>query len=259
MTLNAPSLLARRPLADLGPRSRAYGRRLAAAQAQAEANAARGDPERADRLALPHRRGRLRARRADARRRPARRDPGHREGLAEPHLPLARRHAHDGLARQALTQGPQVIGADKLWGANLATAGQGMKIGDHRRRHRRRARVLRPGRLHVSRRASRRAQTKDTTPKVIVQRAFAPPVADLRVRDGAVRPVAERLVPRHARRRDRGRRPQHAGRRALPLRRRARRLPRQLQGADDPDARLRPRRQLGRRSPRRSRRPSPTG
>jgi subtilisin family serine protease len=30
---------------------------------------------------------------------------------------------------QALTQGPQVIGADKLWGANLATAGEGMKIG----------------------------------------------------------------------------------------------------------------------------------
>ena len=30
---------------------------------------------------------------------------------------------------QALTQGPQVIGADKLWGNGLTTAGEGMKIG----------------------------------------------------------------------------------------------------------------------------------
>ena len=48
-----------------------------------------------------------------------------------------------------------------------------------------------------------------TTPKVIVQRTFAPPSPALEVRDDALRPEQQRLVPRHARRRHRRRRPRH--------------------------------------------------
>jgi subtilisin family serine protease len=72
-----------------------------------------------------------------------------------------------------LTQGPEVIGADKLWGANLATAGEGMKIG-----------VIDDGidAQHVFFDPSSFAYpagfpkglTSKTTPKVIVQRVFAP-------------------------------------------------------------------------------------
>jgi subtilisin family serine protease len=74
----------------------------------------------------------------------------------------------------AVAQGPQVIGADKLWGSNLATAGQGMKIG-----------IIDDGvdAKHEYFDASGfsypqgfpKGITADATPKVIVQRSFAPP------------------------------------------------------------------------------------
>jgi subtilisin family serine protease len=72
-----------------------------------------------------------------------------------------------------LNQGPQVIGADKLWGAGFATAGEGMKIG-----------VIDDGidARHVFFDPSTfsypsgfpKGLTSKTTPKVIVQRVFAP-------------------------------------------------------------------------------------
>jgi subtilisin family serine protease len=72
-----------------------------------------------------------------------------------------------------LTQGPQVIGADKLWGSNLSTAGEGIKIG-----------VIDDGvdARHVFFDPSSfsypsgfpKGLTTKTTPKVIVQRVFAP-------------------------------------------------------------------------------------
>ena len=75
-------------------------------------------------------------------------------------------------AKQA--QGPQVIGADKLWGAALTTAGQGMKIG-----------IIDDG-LYAPHQYFDPASftypagfpkgiVADATPKVIVQRAFPPP------------------------------------------------------------------------------------
>jgi subtilisin family serine protease len=73
----------------------------------------------------------------------------------------------------ALTQGPQVIGADKLWGANLATAGEGIKIGiiddgvDAKHEY------FDPDGFSYPA-GFPRGVTKDATSKVIVQRAFAP-------------------------------------------------------------------------------------
>jgi hypothetical protein len=72
------------------------------------------------------------------------------------------------------TAGPQQIGANKLWGPNLETAGGGMKIG-----------IIDDG-LEASHPYFNAAgysyppgfpkgQTRFTTPKVIVQRTFAPP------------------------------------------------------------------------------------
>jgi len=73
----------------------------------------------------------------------------------------------------ALDQGPAVIGADKLWGADLTTAGNGMKIG-----------IIDDGvdAKHVYFDPSTfsypagfpKGLTSATTPKVIVQRTFAP-------------------------------------------------------------------------------------
>ncbi len=74
---------------------------------------------------------------------------------------------------QAQAQGPQVIGADKLWGANLETAGQGVKIGviddgiDAKHAYFDPATFSYPAGFPKGLKA-------DTTPKVIVQRAFAP-------------------------------------------------------------------------------------
>src|SRR5262249_14904733 len=69
--------------------------------------------------------------------------------------------------------GPQVIGADKLWGANLATAGQGVKIGiiddgvDAKHVYFDPAGFSYPA-------GYPKGLTHFTTPKVIVQRTFAP-------------------------------------------------------------------------------------
>ena len=149
VTLNAPSLLAgERSLT--GTRIQLDRRRVAAAQARAEANLRKAIPSAqivdryrliADGFALVV---------------PTRTSRGSTSvpGIAKvwPNLTyhsLAVTRIKVSRAG-ALTQGPQVIGADKLWGANLATAGEGMKIGGHRRRGRRQARVLRSRRLHVS-------------------------------------------------------------------------------------------------------------
>src|SRR5262245_64091648 len=72
-----------------------------------------------------------------------------------------------------INQGPEVIGANKLWGAGLETAGNGMKIG-----------IIDDG-LDASHKffdstgltypaGFPKGQTKFATPKVIVQRTFAP-------------------------------------------------------------------------------------
>jgi Subtilase family len=74
---------------------------------------------------------------------------------------------------QALTQGPQVIGADKLWGNGLTTAGEGMKIGviddgvDAKHAYFDPAGYTYPAGYPKGIKGA-------TTPKVIVQRTFAP-------------------------------------------------------------------------------------
>jgi Subtilase family len=76
--------------------------------------------------------------------------------------------------RRLLSQGPEAIGAEKLWGANLATAGQGMRIGiiddgvdaPHP--------FFNPAGLTYPP-GFPKGDTADATPKVIVQRTFAPP------------------------------------------------------------------------------------
>jgi subtilisin family serine protease len=74
----------------------------------------------------------------------------------------------------AVKLGPQQIGADKLWGANFETAGNGMKIGiiddgveaDH-------PYFESSGFQYPA--GFPKGQTQFTTPKVIVQRTFTPP------------------------------------------------------------------------------------
>src|SRR5262249_22265974 len=72
------------------------------------------------------------------------------------------------------TAGVQQIGADKLWGANLQTAGNGMKIGiiddglEAGNPYFSASGLSYPPRLP-------KGQTTYATPKVIVQRTFAPP------------------------------------------------------------------------------------
>ena len=110
---------------------------------------------------------------------------------------------------QALSQGPQVIGADKLWGNGLETAGEGIKIGviddgiDAKHQYFDPAAFSYPAGFPKGIKA-------DTTPKVIVQRAFAPALPVYRYETVPVRSVRERLLPRNPRGRDRRRRPQHA-------------------------------------------------
>ncbi len=86
----------------------------------------------------------------------------------------ARRASHLLNGSHLLNQGPQVIGADKLWGATLATAGQGMKIG-----------VIDDGieaphpyfdpASYTYPAGFPKGITADTTSKVIVQRTFPAP------------------------------------------------------------------------------------
>ncbi|HEY4349001.1 MAG TPA: S8 family serine peptidase [Gaiellaceae bacterium] len=76
--------------------------------------------------------------------------------------------------KEAVDQGPQVIGADKLWGPELATAGEGIKIGviddgvDAKHAYFDPARFVFPSGFP-------KGQTNLATRKVIVQRTFAPP------------------------------------------------------------------------------------
>src|SRR5262249_42568127 len=72
-----------------------------------------------------------------------------------------------------LNQGPQVIGADKLWGSNLATAGEGMKIGVIDDGIDAKHVFFDPSSLSYPSGFPKGLTTK-TTPKVIVQRVFAP-------------------------------------------------------------------------------------
>ena len=107
------------------------------------------------------------------------------------------------ITRCATPADPEQIGADKLWGPNFDTAGNGMKIG-----------IIDDGleATHPYFNPSGfqyppgfpEGLTQYTTPKVIVQRVFTPAIADVEVREAAVR--SGELVPRDARRRHRRRR-----------------------------------------------------
>ena len=97
--------------------------------------------------------------------------------------------------------------ADGLGCRRSRPPGQGMKIGiiddgvDQTHPY------FDPAGFTYAARASRRADKRYTTPKVIVARAFAPRAPDLEVRAAAVRPAE--LRARDARRRHRRRRPRH--------------------------------------------------
>jgi subtilisin family serine protease len=74
---------------------------------------------------------------------------------------------------QAQLQGPEVIGADKLWGASLSTAGQGMKIGIIDDGIEASHPYFAPGSFTYPA-GFPKGITADATPKVIVQRTFQP-------------------------------------------------------------------------------------
>jgi subtilisin family serine protease len=74
----------------------------------------------------------------------------------------------------AVTQGPGVIGADKLWGANLETAGNGIKIGIIDEGVDQTHPFLSPAGFTMPA-GYPKGDTAFTTAKVIVARAFAPP------------------------------------------------------------------------------------
>jgi subtilisin family serine protease len=91
-------------------------------------------------------------------------------------------------AAAATVSGPQQIGADKLWGPNFSTAGNGMKIA-----------IIDDG-LQASHPYFNpngfqyppgfpKGQTQYTTPKVIVQRTFAPPSSTWKYADDPFDPV----------------------------------------------------------------------
>ena len=74
----------------------------------------------------------------------------------------------------AVKLGPQQIGADKLWGANFETAGNGMKIGIIDDGVEATHPYFDPNGFQYPP-GFPKGQTQFTTPKVIVQRTFAPP------------------------------------------------------------------------------------
>ena len=172
MTLNAPSLLAE-GRALTSSRDVAYGRSLARAQARAAKNLESAIPNAqivyryrvvADGFAIVV---------------PTADVSGLTKipGIAKvwPNLlyhDLAVKHTTVSHGQTAL-QGPQVIGADKLWGTNLQTAGQGIKIGviddgiDAQHTYFNPSGFSYPSGFP-------KGLTKDTTPKVIAQRVFAP-------------------------------------------------------------------------------------
>ena len=113
--------------------------------------------------------------------------------------------------RTQLDRSPQQIGAPTLWGPGLTSAGQGIKIAiidegiDQTHPFFSPAGYTMPA-------GYPKGQTAYTTAKVIVARAFPPARPDLEARGQAVR--SRVLVPRDARRRDRGRQREHASPRA---------------------------------------------
>jgi subtilisin family serine protease len=90
------------------------------------------------------------------------------------HVPGVDRVWRNARYHALLDRSPRIIGADKLWGANLETAGQGMKIAiiddgvDASHPFFNPAGYTYPAGFP-------KGQTGAATPKVIVQRAFAPP------------------------------------------------------------------------------------
>ena len=138
-----------------------------------------------------------------------------------------------------------MIGADKLWGADARDRRQRDEDRDHRRRPRRAPPLLRPAGFSYPP-GFPKGPDEATTPKVIVQRTFAPgSPATASTRRSPFDPEKGRSTPRTSPGSPPATTAPQAGN-APPLGRRAERVPRQLQGADDPDAGLRPRRQLGR-------------
>ena len=188
------------------------------------------DSRLADPLALPPRRERDGRRRTPLAARPARVAAGRRAHLPERALPLAAR-----------PQLPADRRADAL-GRRARERRPGDEDRDHRRGNRPDAPVLRACGLHD---AGGLSEGPDRLHDGEGDRRARLPAgaAAMEARREALRPRA--LVARHARRGDRGRQREHPRGRHAHLRRRAARVPRQLQGADDPDRRgRRARRQL---------------
>jgi hypothetical protein len=163
VTLKAPPLSAFGDLATA--RRGAYAGQLAAAQAQAERNVLHAIPEARIRW-----RFRIVAN-------------GFAVVLPEAKVPLLARVPGIANAWPSVTYhrrealGPEQIGAEKLWGAGLATAGNGIKIGIIDDGVQAAHEYFAPRGLAYPP-GFPKGQTKYTTPKVIVQRTFAPPSPD---------------------------------------------------------------------------------
>ena len=171
-------------------------------------------PEARDRLALPARRERLLRDAARARGAAARAAPAASATCCAPELRAAARRL------AAADRRARALGRRARHGRS------GSEDRDHRLRHRPDAPVLR--RRSATRcRGLPEGPARFTTAKVIVARVFAPE-RDRGERAGGLR--RGRLQPRHARRRHRSRERGHAGGGPADLRRRAARVPRQLQG-----------------------------
>ena len=252
MTLDAPSLVSRSLTSAHAQAS------IAAVQARAEARLRKAIPSAQDRLPVSARGRRVRARRPHSRRRAPHVDPGDRQGLAERRLPRALGDADEGDPGEPAQPGAAGHRGRQALGRRLRNGGRGHEDRGHRRWHRRPARLLRPLDVLLPVRVPEGADVEDDAEGDRATRVRAE-LARVLAREIALRPVAKRVVPRDARRRHRCGRPQHPGRRPLPFGCRARRFSRELQGADDPDARVRARRELGRRSQRRSRQRWRTG
>ena len=196
-------------LAVRAPAAVSYLRTLAAAQRTLAARLAVAIPAGPRPLAL-RRRARRRLRRPPrlGARAPAR-APG-RDRLADASRITRCATPALGARRPRADPGPTLIGATALWGSNLATAGQGIKIGLVDDGIDQAHPLLRPVRLLLSRRLPEGEHRLHHAEGH--RRARVPVAVDaLEVRGPAVRPHL--LLPRDARRRHRGGRLRHADRR----------------------------------------------
>ena len=142
---------------------------------------------------------------------------------------------------------PQLIGATTVWGPTLSTAGQGMKIGiiddgiDQTHPYFDPTGFTYPAGFP-------KGNTAYTTPKVIVARAFAPASETWKYGNTPFDPQFSDHATHVAgiAAGDHGTIATAPTGRVTALRRRPRRVPRQLQGVDRPDEGLRPRRELAR-------------